>query len=77
MIVDLIPEALAICNELAVPFVQLGDRVRTWLRENGHADYFKSPLVLGKDDPHPTAILHGLWAEATLARLQELGWLPR
>jgi len=74
---DLIPEALAICNELAVPFVQLGDRVRTWLRENGHADYFKSPLVLGKDDPHPTAILHGLWAEATLARLQELGWLPR
>ena len=74
---DLTPEAFAICSELGVPIVQLGDRVRTWLHENGHADYFESPLVLGNDDPHPTALLHGLWAEAAFARLQELGWLPR
>ncbi|HZN39604.1 MAG TPA: SGNH/GDSL hydrolase family protein [Planctomycetota bacterium] len=74
---DLIPEALAICTELAVPVVQIGDRASTWLRENGHADYFKSPLVLHADDPHPTAIVHGFWAEAAFARLQELGWLPR
>jgi hypothetical protein len=72
---NLHPEAYAICSELAVPVVQLGDRVQAWLREHGHADYLESPLVLDPGDPHPTAIVHGIWAEATFARLQELGWL--
>ena len=72
---DLLPEALAICKELGVPCVQLRERIEQWLRENGHAQYHGSPLVISADDPHPTAILHGFWAEATFARLQELGWL--
>jgi lysophospholipase L1-like esterase len=71
------PEAVAICTELGVPCVQLGERIWKWLRENGHTQYHGSPLAVSADDPHPSAQVHGWWAEAAFARLQELGWLPR
>jgi hypothetical protein len=71
------PLARAACEELGVPTAESNDRIDAWLREHGHAAYERSPLSLGPDDPHPTAIVHGMWADATLSRLVELGWLPQ
>ncbi|HEX5053642.1 MAG TPA: SGNH/GDSL hydrolase family protein, partial [Planctomycetota bacterium] len=73
---DLWPEVRAICDEVGVPFLQMGKRVNTWLREHGHEALLGSPLTINPEDPHPSALLHGWWAEEVFLRLQELGWLP-
>jgi hypothetical protein len=73
----LAPEAKAVCAELGLPTVELADRIVRWLRERGDGDYYASALTLSANDPHPTAIVHGWWAEAVAAKLHELRWLPQ
>jgi hypothetical protein len=67
----------ACCDELGLPYVQIGQRVGAWLRDHGHSTHIGSPLTISGDDPHPTAIVHELWATAALETLRELEWLPR
>jgi hypothetical protein len=71
------PEAARICADLGVPVVEQRARIDAWLRQNGHTQFVGSPLSVRAGDPHPSALVHGWWAEAVAARLGELGWLPR
>jgi hypothetical protein len=73
---DMLREAKAICTELQVPFVEQGKRIRAWMKERGLVEFQGSPLSVGPGDPHPSALVHGWWAEAVADRLAELGWLP-
>lgn len=66
-----------VCNEVQVPFVDIGYRVNTWLKEHGHETLLGSPLTIDPKDPHPSPMVHTWWAEAAFAKLCELGWLPR
>lgn len=70
------PEAESACEELGVPRANAWPQVQQWLREHGDIPYQGSPLTRSADDPHPSALLHTMWADAALARMQELGWLP-
>lgn len=71
------PEAVAVCEDLGVPMATPLQRLLRWLEQHGGIDYLASPLVLAADDPHPSALLHEMWADAAFERLDELGWLPR
>jgi hypothetical protein len=70
------PKAAAICQQLGVPVVNPAARIAQWLHEHGDPPYLGSPLTLSDQDPHPSAMLHAWWAEAIVARLRELDWLP-
>lgn len=71
------PQIRDICNQVPVPFVEIGQRVNEWLTANGHKTLLGSPLAIAADDPHPTAMVHRWWAEAAFAKLEALGWLPK
>jgi lysophospholipase L1-like esterase len=63
------------CRELGLPVVEVRTAIEAHLRANGPAA--AAALRVAADDPHPSALVHGFWADATAARLAELGWLPR
>ena len=65
-------EVAAVCTELALPTVSIRPRIDAFLQGGGSA----AALQIAPDDPHPTAMVHGFWAEAVAAKLAELGWLP-
>ncbi|MBX3462282.1 MAG: hypothetical protein KF830_03855 [Planctomycetes bacterium] len=71
------PEAIAVCEQLGVPIATPVLRLQQWLRDHGGLDYLGSPLTLSATDPHPSPLLHEMWADAALERMQELDWLPR
>ena len=73
----MLPQAVAVCEDLGVPISSPLERLQQWLHEHGDIDYLASPLVLSERDPHPSAILHGMWADAAFERMRELDWLPR
>ena len=73
---SLAPAARAACAELALPTVELGERVVAWLRHHGDPPYEGSALTVRAGDPHPSAIVHDWWAEAVAAKLTDLRWLP-
>lgn len=65
-----------VCAEMELPIVEVAARIGAWLRENGNPEYVGSALTVGADDPHPSAVLHGWWADAVLTKIRELRWLP-
>lgn len=74
---ELWPQIRDVCNDVKVPFVEIGYRVNSWLQEHGHPTLLGSPLTIDPKDPHPSPLVHTWWAEAAFAKLCELGWLPR
>jgi hypothetical protein len=70
-------EVLAGCKELGLPLMAAGPRVAQYMKEHGIAedDYVGSVLTCSKQDPHPTALHHGLQFEALWAALSQPGVL--
>ena len=71
------PTIRTVCDEVQVPYVEIGERVNAWLQQNGHTALLGSPLTIDPQDPHPSPVVHTWWAEAVFARIRDLGWLPR
>ena len=67
----------ATCAELGVPVVDGSPRLHEWLRARGLQQYLGSPLSVGSDDPHPSALGHGLVADALFEYLETSGTLGR
>jgi lysophospholipase L1-like esterase len=65
------------CQKHQWPVLDSVDQVHAALRERGlePADYRRSDLVLGPEDPHPSARAHAMYAERLANFLQQLGWL--
>jgi hypothetical protein len=62
----------AVCRDLELPMLDLHARIDEWLRGGGDV----AALQLSAQDPHPTPLVHGWWADAVAAKLRELRWLP-
>lgn len=71
-----LPEATAACEQLGVPMSNPLPRLEKWLKDHGIEAFLGSPLTLSAKDPHPSALLHEIWALAAFDRMRELGWLP-
>ena len=67
----------ATCAELEVPWVDASPRLHAWLREHGFRHYLGSPLSMGSDDFHPSALGHQLLADALFEYLEASGTLGR
>jgi hypothetical protein len=70
------PAAEGIRRELGLPHVDLRERIGGWMRQHGNPPFVGSALTIDAEDPHPSALVHGWWAEAVFGKLVELQWLP-
>jgi hypothetical protein len=57
------------------PIAEAAEGIRAYLDENGHRQYYPSPLTIGPRDPHPSAIAHRIQADAYLEGLERSGIL--
>ena len=71
------PAVRGFVQQLGIPIVDTTQRSLAYLKEKGHKHYVGSPLTLSAEDPHPTLLVHGFWADAVFERLNELKWLPK
>jgi lysophospholipase L1-like esterase len=74
--VEIDPAARAVCDELGFPVVTGAAKLRAWLQAHGGIELYDSPLVQSRDDVHPTALAHGMLADALFEFLVANEWLP-
>jgi lysophospholipase L1-like esterase len=67
----------ASCASAGLPLLPTDPALRQYLVDHGIAEYRGSPLTISVDDPHPSALGHGIIAETIAAWLEQNGWLPR
>jgi hypothetical protein len=68
---------LKIVNQLGIPFVSGDADTRKFMKRHGIRKWPGSRLVIGAEDPHPSALWHDLLADTMLDHLESSGVIER